>query len=196
MRRTSSLGLFVVSAVFAAIAPASLRIAAQDVTPPGASASGSPSTDAPLVDATLESMRSGANVTLSSHRGRQAVVVFYEDRPHLDDNEALKGELQRFIADNHLESRLVVYGIGNLGDVGGVPRAIVRQMARPLLERYTVDILLDWEGVLRRAPFSLATNASNVAVIDRSGRLIWRATGTLDATQRRGLYGAIRGAIR
>ncbi|HEY8430980.1 MAG TPA: hypothetical protein VIL20_21525, partial [Sandaracinaceae bacterium] len=41
-------------------------------------------TGAPLVDATLESVRGGRR-TLRDERGRRVVVLFYEDRPHIED---------------------------------------------------------------------------------------------------------------
>lgn len=158
---------------------------AQDVAP-----------SAPLVDATLESVRGGER-SLRAERGRRVVVLFYEDRPHVEDNEAVKGNLRRFIASNHLEERLVVYGVANLGDLGNAaPRALVRQMIAPLEERWGVEILLDWDGELRRAPFSFATNAANVGVVDREGRLVFRHTGTLDRRGTRELYRVLRRALR
>jgi hypothetical protein len=153
-----------------------------------------PAQDAPPVEATLESMRGGER-SLGAERGRRAVVLFYEDRDHLEDNDALKGEVGRFIVDNHLDDRAVAYGVANLLEVGGVPHAIVRQMISPLVERWGSDILLDWDGVMRRSPFSFATAASNVAIVDRQGRIAYRYTGTLDADQRRLFYRALRGAV-
>jgi hypothetical protein len=148
----------------------------------------------PVVDATLDSMRGGRR-TLSAERGRRVIVLFYEDRPHVEDNDALKGELNRFLRDNHLEERLVLYGVANLGDVGGVPQALVREMIRPLLDRWGADILLDWEGVMRRPPFDFPTHAAVVALVDRDGRIAWRHTGRVGDTERRAFYRALRAAL-
>ena len=139
-------------------------------------------------------MQGGAR-TLSAERGHRAVVLFYEDRPHLEDNDAIKGEIGRFVHDNHLDDRVVVYGVANLGDVGMVPETLVRQMIQPLVERWGADILLDWHGALRAAPFSLATHAANVAIIDRTGHLVYHYTGSIDATERRAFYHVIRSVI-
>lgn len=149
----------------------------------------------PVVDATLEAMRAG-RVSLRDHRGRRVVVLFYEDRPHVEDNDTLKGELVRFIADNGLAERLVAYGVANLGDLGAVPRALVRSMIAPLVERWGADILLDWDGVMRRPPFSFATHAANTAILDRDGRLVWRHVGRIDEARRRDFYRALRAALR
>lgn len=150
--------------------------------------------DATLVDATLPAMRGGEH-SLAAERGARVVVLFYEDRPHVEDNDALKGELGRFLTDNHLESRLVTYGVANLGDVGMVPETLVREMIRPLVERWNADILLDWEGVMRRAPFSFATAAANVAIVDRTGRISWRHTGTVEGDTRTAFFRALRQAL-
>jgi len=147
-----------------------------------------------LVDGTFESMRGGER-TLSSERGRRIVVVFYEDRNHIDDNTTFKGDLQRFVVDNHLDDRVVVYGVANLGDVGAVPHALVRSMISPLLDRWGTDILLDWEGTMRATPFSFPTDATTCAIIDRAGAIIYRHTGVIDDAERRAFYRALRGAI-
>jgi hypothetical protein len=170
---------FVVPALLLLLA--SMPVGAQEAAPP-------------LVDATLDSMQGGSR-TLSAEREHRAVVLFYEDRPHVEDNDALKGELGRFVHDNHLDDRIVLYGVANLGDVGMVPEALVRQMIQPLVERWGADILLDWHGALREPPFSLATHAANVAVIDRSGRLVYHYTGTVDPDERRVFYRAIRSVV-
>jgi hypothetical protein len=169
------------------LATGALSAAAQEAVAPGP-------TDAPAVDATLDAM-SGSRRSLAAERGRRVIVLFYEDRSHIEDNDALKGELRRFVADNHLDDRVVLYGVANLRDVGSVPEMLVRQMIRPLVDRWGSDILLDWTGVMREAPFSFQTAAANVAIVDRSGRVVWRRVGTLDDAGRRDFYRALRAAL-
>lgn len=182
MRMPHRLAASLLAACFVALAIASLPSArAQDAAPP-------------VVDATLDSMRGGRR-TLATERGRRVVVLFYEDRPHVEDNDALKGELNRFLRDNHLEERLVLYGVANLGDVGGVPQALVREMIRPLLDRWGADILLDWEGVMRRPPFDFPTHAAVVSIVDRAGHIAWRHTGRVGDAERRAFYRALRAAL-
>lgn len=150
--------------------------------------------DQAVVDATLPSMRGGER-SLAAERGRRAVVLFYEDRPHVEDNDALKGELGRFVIDNHLEDRVVLYGVANLADVGMVPEALVREMIRPLVDRWGSDILLDWQGVMRRDPFAFQTAAANTAIVDRSGHIAWRHVGRVEGDARRQFFGALRRAL-
>lgn len=149
---------------------------------------------APVVDATLPSMR--GEHRLSEERGRRAMILFYEDRAHIYDNDDFKGELRRYVTDNHLEQRMVLYGVANLADVGMVPEALVRSMIEPAIERWGSDIMLDWDGVMRRPPFSFATDSANVALIDRSGRLVFHHAGHMDDAHRREFYRVLRAALR
>jgi hypothetical protein len=186
--RPRTIGL---SAVCTCLLGTALFASAQEA-PAASSAAAGPA--APLVDASLDSMQ--GHRTLSDERGRRVVVLFYEDRAHLEDNDALKGEERRFVVDNHLEDRVVAYGVANLGDVGMVPEALVRSMIAPAVERWGADILLDWQGVMRRPPFSFRTAAANVAIIDRQGRLVWHHVGRVDDARRRDFYRALRAAMR
>lgn len=160
---------------------------AQEVTPAAA--------EAPVVDATLDSMRGGRRA-LRDERGRRVVVLFYEDRPHVELNDAFKGEIRRFVVDNQLTDRVVTYGVANLADVGVVPETLVRSMIAPLVDRWGSDILLDWEGVMRREPFGFRTHAANTAIVDRGGRIVWRHVGRIEDAQRRDFYRTLRGALR
>jgi len=146
------------------------------------------------VDASLDSMLGHRH--LADERGRRAVVLFYEDRDHIYDNDALKIEIARYLIDNHLEDRMVLYGVANLGDVGSVPEALVRRLIQPAIERWGGDILLDWEGLMRRPPFAFATGAANVAILDRQGCIAWRHSGALDDEGRRDFFRNLRRAIR
>lgn len=147
-----------------------------------------------IVDATLDSMQGGQR-SLAAERGHRVVVLFYEDRDHVEDNSAFKGDLSRFVLDNHLDDRVVMYGVANLADVGMVPQTLVRQMIAPLVDRWGSDILLDWDGVMRRAPFSFPTAATTCAIIDRSGAITYRYTGVIDEAQRRTFYRMLRASI-
>ncbi len=149
---------------------------------------------APLVDADMPSIEGRRR--LADERDRRVIVLFYEDRPHVYDNDVFKGELRRFVDTNGLGGRVVVYGVANLGDAGGVPEALVRTLIRPAVDRWGVDILLDWEGSMRRAPFQFETDATNVGIIDRSGRLVFRYTGTMSDESRRAFYRTLRAALR
>jgi len=191
MRSRLALSALAFASVVAVGSISAQPISAQPISaqPPGPAAEAGP-----VVDATLDAMRGGRR-SLHDDRGR-VVVLFYEDRPHVELNDAFKGELLRFITDNHLGDRVTTYGVANLGDVGMVPESLVRSMIAPLVDRWGADILLDWQGVMRRAPFSFQTSAANTAIIDREGRIVWRHVGAMDDARKREFYRALRAALR
>lgn len=146
------------------------------------------------VDVELESSLTGRPVRLSSMRSR-VNVLFYEDREHIPQNEELKGNLQRFIADNRLEQQLAMVPIANadgFASFGGLVRTGLGEASR----RIGLDILIDWDRRMHAAPFSMRPAASNVVVIDRQGRITFRYAGLVGTTERSGLFRAIRQALR
>lgn len=170
------------------IAPAARPLAAQEATSPWEI---SPSR---LVDADMPSIE--GRVRLADERARRVVVLFYEDRPHVYDNDQFKGELRRYVDTNQLDSRVIVYGVANLSDSGVVPEALVRTLIRPAVDRWRVDILLDWQGEMRRPPFRFHSDATNVALIDRGGHLVFHYVGTMHDESRRVFYRLLRRALR
>ncbi len=183
--------LAALSAVVASLA-LSAAVAAQDTTVPPATG---PVLSAP-VDAELESALTGRQVRVSSLRSK-VIVVFYEDREHIAQNEELKGNLERFIADNHLEQQLTMQPMANADGYDYSPvNSLVRSGLAEGARRIHLDILIDWSRTLYAAPFSFVAGASNVAVIDRQGRITFRHAGLVGATERTALFRAIRQGLR
>ena len=139
---------------------------------------------------------SGQTRTMSSVRGR-VVVIFYEDRAHTDLNRDFKMNLYRFVQDNALAPQMTTYAVANTGGVqDGVIRDMARTAIRAIAARYGIQILLDWEGLLQRAPFSFRDAAANVALVDRQGRIRWQHAGAIGETERRSFYATLRRLLR
>jgi cytochrome oxidase Cu insertion factor (SCO1/SenC/PrrC family) len=134
---------------------------------------------------------SGTTRNLRDLRGR-VVILWYEDREHTDTNYALKLELHQFIVDNHLENDVTTYGIANVLGVDGVIRDMARGAIRTMAQRYGIQILLDWDGVLQHAPFDCADAAANFVLIDRQGRIRYRHTGEMMGSHRTEMYRVLR----
>lgn len=150
----------------------------------------------PILDATLDSMGSG-RLRLRRERGHRLVVLFYEDRANVEDNDRLKRRLNAWIAEHHLEDQIVAYGVANLGDIpDAVPRMFVRAQVRPLVERWGSEILLDWSGVMRRAPWPMRTHRANVAILDRRGRLVWHTIGPVRGERSTSFFETLRYYMR
>lgn len=134
---------------------------------------------------------SGVSRNLRDLRGR-VVIVWYEDREHTDTNYALKLELHEFIVDNHLTNDITTYGVANLAGVDGVIRDLARTAIRAMAQRYGIQILLDWEGLLAQAPFSCADHDANFVLVDRQGRIRYRHTGEMMGANRTEMYRVLR----
>jgi peroxiredoxin len=138
---------------------------------------------------------SGITRTLTEARGR-LVILFYEDREHTPDNQELKQLLHRFIEDNGLRGRITTYGVANVAGVEGVVRDLARTAIRAVASQYGIQILLDWDGVLQRAPFSMPASGSTIAVLDREGRLRYRQTGVHTGEHRTAFFRVLRQLLR
>jgi phytoene dehydrogenase-like protein len=84
--------------------------------------------------------------------------------------------------------------IDGVADVSMVPKplhAVVRALFR---KRLTHSVMLDWDGsVVKR--FEYKRGVANLYVIDRSGIILKRITGPLNASLERELFRTIDGAI-
>lgn len=124
----------------------------------------------------LDSASHDAPRSLADWVGR-VVVLFYESREHLDDNARLKAEIRRMAAEH---PDLAVLAVGDVAAFDFAPvRSIVRSASRAIADRHSLELLLDWRARLTAAPFGFARDQANVAILDRDGRIVLRATGAL-----------------
>ncbi len=184
----------------AAILSAGIVLALALVGRPGSIASADPPASAAVpvlsepTDFALEET-SGVTRTMREVRGR-VVLVFYEDREHARDNMNLKLRLQRFVIDNALSDETRTYAIANVAGVDGISRDLARVAIRAIASHHGLQLLLDWEGAMQRAPFDFAGEAPTVALFDREGRLRHRASGTLTASDESEVFRVLRRLLR
>lgn len=133
------------------------------------------------VDAVLEGC-DGRVRPLRALRGR-VVVLFWEAREHLEQNAALKRELESVVRDRARE--VVLLGVGDVRALDlPVIRPIVRRAIADMARSIGHEILLDWRGALERPPLSLRRGRSNVLVLDHEGRPVLRRMGALSPAAR------------
>jgi len=133
------------------------------------------------IDAVLEGCDGRAR-SLRALRGR-VVVLFWEAREHLEQNAALKRDLESMVR-GHAQD-VVLLGVGDVRALDlPVIRPIVRRAIADIAESIGHEILLDWRGALERPPISLRRGRSNVLVLDREGRPVLRAAGPLPEAAR------------
>lgn len=134
---------------------------------------------------------SGVTRNLRDLRGR-VVILWYEDRAHTDTNYSMKLELHQFIEDNHLSGDITTYGIADVQGLDGMIRDMARAAIRAMASQYGIQILLDWEAVMQRAPFACTEGDANFLLVDRQGRIRYRHLGVLDGASRSEMYRVLR----
>lgn len=147
------------------------------------------------IDFSLEET-SGQQRSMQQVRGR-VVLVFYEDRGHTDTNRDFKYLMHQFVVDNHLGGETTTYAVANIGSLGsGVIRDMARVAIRAFAAQYGIQILLDWDGALQRAPISMRDAAANTVLVDRAGRVRWHHVGAIGEVERRSFFRMFRALLR
>ncbi|MDY7232806.1 hypothetical protein [Hyalangium rubrum] len=146
------------------------------------------------LDATLHSSK-GDEAPLSKWRGKP-VILFYEDKDSTTLNLPLKEELfERGKARGLLEAAWVV-AVANLKPFNFFPaRQIALSYVRDEEKKAGVPILVDLEGTLGGAPWSLPTKTSTVMLLDASGAIVYRYSGKLGEADRQAFFQALSGLI-
>ncbi len=188
-RTLAGLGVGLAVALGAWLAASDLSVHAQATPAPAAPPVLSEPTDFSLEET------SGATRSLSDVRGRVG-VVFYEDREHTSDNQDLKLTLHRFVQDNQLSGRMTTYAVANVGRLDGMMRDMARTAIRAIAAQYGIQILLDFDGTLQRAPLSFPATGATIALFDRLGRMRYRVTGAHTAAQQTELFRTLRQLLR
>ena len=119
----------------------------------------------------------GGTQRLSSFRKR-ILVVWYEGVKSRLQNVWVKRRLAELKRVGKLrEQNYESVGIANF-DESALPGALIVSAIRQHTQSSTVQILLDREGVFRRA-WGLHHGRSNIYVLDARRRVIWRSSGPL-----------------
>lgn len=145
------------------------------------------------VDFTLETS-SGKKDSLSNYRGK-VVVIFYEDRMHVETNIKTKLAIEKYGAEHQLQDKVAVLAIANLKGLDFNPaRDIARNAIRGMAQRFDVSIWMDWKGQLIDL-LGVADENANVVVIDKQGVLTWKKTGRLGDAEQKEMLAAVNAAL-
>jgi len=120
----------------------------------------------------------GRSLDLEALRGK-TVVVFYEERDHVDDNAHLKESCGLLLESGSMGDRFEVLGVADVQGLSFV-RGIVRTAVKTIAARYNTELWLDFEGALHEAPWDLGGRGSAVMVVDPDGEIVFRGKGALD----------------
>jgi hypothetical protein len=139
------------------------------------------------LDATLKDA-SGEQAALSKWRGKP-IILFYEDKDSTTLNLALKEELFEVGKARGLLEAASVVAVANLKPYNFFPaRQIALSYVRDEEKKVGVPILVDLEGTLGNAPWSLPTKTSTVMLMDASGAVVYRYSGRLGEPEKKAFF--------
>lgn len=147
----------------------------------------------PLPDLELEGT-SGASHRLTDYVGH-VLVLIYEDRHSTHQNAELKLAMRERAEQTDLGDKVTFVPIADLDGYGFFAvRPFARNAVRNLAEKFGIEILLDWSGEIARA-LGLAAEQSNVLILDRAGRVVFRSSGALGPEGRSEFFAALDRAV-
>jgi hypothetical protein len=128
------------------------------------------------VDFTLPTT-AGRDRSLSSLRGK-AVVLFYETRGTITQNQHVKDAMgARFNADRSLSNRIALIASCNVAEYNSWPsQYFAREAITTVARQQRIELWLDWNRTLIQR-LGLRDNVSNIALVDKQGRLRERNWG-------------------
>jgi hypothetical protein len=142
------------------------------------------------LDATLKSA-DGEQAPLSKWRGKP-VILFYEDKDSTTLNLALKQELFERGKQRGLLNSAYVVAVANLKPFNFFPaRQIALSYVRDEEKKAGVPILVDLEGTLGGAPWSLPTKTSTVMLLDATGAVVYRYSGRMGEADKQAFFTAL-----
>jgi hypothetical protein len=118
-------------------------------------------------------------------QGGMPTLIFYEGRDSKKQNQELKRKLKQLVdtvgGDYH--GRIQLFPIANLEGLDFWPvRNFVENAVRSESRRIGAEIYCDWNGELREK-LQLKAGLSSVILLDRSGKVIFAAEGSIDPAE-------------
>ena len=136
------------------------------------------------VNAQLE-MTDGSRVMLASFRGKPA-ILFYEDKDSTKLNKPLKDALFTEGRQRNLLNAVHVIAVANLKGFDWFPaKQFALDGVRKAEKEAGVPVYMDFDGALSKSGPRLPERSSTIILLDKFGRVAWRHTGALDATEAR-----------
>jgi hypothetical protein len=125
-------------------------------------------------------------------------LIFYEGRDSKKQNQELKHKLKRLVdtigGDYH--GRIQLIPVANLEGLDFWPvRNFVENAVRSESRRIGAEIYCDWQGDLREK-LQLKANLSSVILLDRNGKVIFAAEGSIEPGEQERLLQLLQDQVR
>jgi hypothetical protein len=119
----------------------------------------------------------------SALRAGHPTIVFYEDKDGGDQNERFKQRLGKLQKTSPSAKKVVVVAIADVGSWDFWPaKGFVKDALKSAGKKAGITVWADWTSA-GRASLSAASNASNVIMLDASGKVVWASVGKLTTVQ-------------
>lgn len=126
---------------------------------------------------------------------RRPVLIVYEDKDSAAQNEAFKRELAERAAGDRYLGAVSLVAVADVSAYDFWPvRGFVRDAIRDEARKHRTPIYCDWTAAFREA-LRLNKGASNVVLLDRTGRVVFAAAGTLTPAERQAIFDRLRAEI-
>jgi hypothetical protein len=119
----------------------------------------------------------------SSLRAGHPTIVFYEDKDGGDQNERFKQRLGKLQSTSASAKKVAIIAIADVKSWDFWPaKGFVKDALKSAGKKAGITVWADWNGD-GRSSLSAASNASNIILLDRFGKVAWASTGKLTTVQ-------------
>jgi hypothetical protein len=126
---------------------------------------------------------SGKTAKFSTLRSGHPTIVFYEDKDGGEQNDHFKQRLGKLQGKSPAAKKVVVVAIADVSSWNFWPaKGFVKNALESAGKKAGVTVWADWSGA-GRASLSASSDASNIVMLDASGRVVWASSGKLTVPQ-------------
>lgn len=123
------------------------------------------------------------------------VLIVYEDKGASSQNAVFKRELAQFAAGDRYRQHIGLVAVADVSAYNFWPvKGLVKDAIRDESEKQRTVIYCDWSGSFRQS-LGLNKGASNVVLLDATGRVLFARAGTLSPEERQELFGLLRAQV-
>lgn len=116
-------------------------------------------------------------------RAGHPTLVFYEDKDGGEQNERFKQRLGKLQGKSPSAKKVAIVAIADVKSWDFWPaKGFVKDALKSAGKKAGITVWADWSGG-GRTSLSAASNASNIVLLDPSGKVAWASTGKLTPAQ-------------
>lgn len=128
---------------------------------------------------------------LSALRGGKPVLVFYEDKDGGAQNERFKQRLGKLRDKSAAAKNVKVLAVADVGSWNFWPaKGFVKDALRDAGKKAGITVWADWTTAGRKS-LDATSSASNIVLLDATGKVVWASSGALGPAQENDLLARV-----